>query len=416
MFWARDNQLAPATAQNGVDPWRVWLLLAGRGFGKTRTGVEWLRAQAEAGVTPLHLVGRTAADVRDVLVEGPAGILACSPPWFRPEYKPALRRLVWPNGVTATTFSAEEPDQLRGPQCAAALADELAAWQYVADAWSNLLMGLRLGHQPQVAVMTTPRPLPIIRQLVGDPKNAVTRGSTRDNRENLAASAIEDLERRYAGTRLGRQELDGEILDDVPGALWTRAMLEAALERGRPYSMLRERVRDLFERIAIGVDPSGSPGAERGDAIGIVVVGKLKGVDEAVVLQDATCQERPEVWAGKVAQLYHDWQADIVAAESNYGGDMVRAVLQGASGGRNLPVKLVTASRGKHVRAEPVSRLYEQGRVHHARGFVAMEDEMCFFTPNGFEGDASPNRADALVWALTELMLSPRSEPRIRRL
>lgn len=410
VFWARENQLAPSVAQNGVDDWRVWLLLAGRGFGKTRTGCEWARAMAEAGQGPGAIVGRTAADVRDVLIEGPAGIMAISPPWFRPVYNPSKRRLTWPNGVYALTFSAEEPDQLRGPQHAWALADEFAAWQYLADAWSNLQMGLRLGRHPQLAVMTTPRPLPLIRQLVADKRNAVTRGATKDNRDNLAASAIEDLERRYAGTRLGRQELEGEILDDVPGALWTRDMIEQT----RPTPGIRPPPLEAFERIVVGVDPSGSDG-ERGDFIGIVAAGRLNPQaarewgKEFVVLADMTCQERPEQWARLVIDAYDTARADKIIAEGNYGGDMVRALIQAVR--PNAPVDLVHASRGKHVRAEPVSALYEQKKVMHAEAFTMLEDELCMFTPTGYKGEDSPNRADAAVWALTALAFNAPAEP-----
>lgn len=401
----------------------MWLLLAGRGFGKTRTGVEWAREQAEAGKGPGAIVGRTAADVRDVLIEGPAGLMACSPPWFKPIYEPSKRRITWPNGVYALTFSAEEPDQLRGPQHAWALGDEFAAWARLGDAWSNLQMGLRLGRQPQVALMTTPRPLPIIRQLVAEKGNAITRGGTRDNFDNLAKSAVEDLEKRFKGTRLGRQELDGEILDDVPGALWTRAMLQAAVDRGYPYGNLvgrgkqgkGDRTHDLFSRIVVGVDPSGSDGSERGDFIGIVTAGRLRESGHAVVLRDRTVQARPEEWAKIVVAEYDFWEADSVVAEANFGGDMVRAVVQSAAD-RPIPVKMVTASRGKHVRAEPVSRLYEQERVHHAKALPQLDDELCFFTPNGYMDDTSPNRADAMVWAITDLMLLPTSEPKIRRI
>lgn len=407
-FWGREDQIAPD------GDWRFWLCLAGRGWGKTRTVCEWAREQAEAGRGPGAIVARTAADVRDVLIEGPAGLMAISPNWMRPKYEPSKRRVTWPNGVFAITFSAEEPDQLRGPQHAWAICDELAAWAYLEDAWSNLMMGLRLGTSPRAVIATTPRPIPRLRQLMADPRVHLTRGRTYDNAANLAGDFISDIEKRYGGTRIGRQELEGEVLDDVPGALWTRAMLQEALDRGRPYSGVWERVRDMFARIVIGVDPSGSPGRETGDEIGIVAAGKLKHADEVVVLQDATIRDRPEVWASKVADMAQLWDADCIVAEGNFGGDMVRAVIASAS--VSCGVRLVNASRGKTARAEPVSLLYEQGRVHHARGFPALEDELCFFTPNGYMGDHSPNHADALVWAVTDLLLGARSEPRIRRL
>lgn len=431
-WWARENQLAPAVSQSGGD-WAIWLMLAGRGFGKTRTGCEWLREKARKGVSPLALIGRTAADVRDVLVEGPAGILAISPPWFRPIYEPAKRRLTWPNGVTATTFSAEAPDQMRGPQHAAALADEIAAWQYFDEAWSNLMLGLRLGDAPQVAAMTTPRPLPMIRELLRDPSVAITRGRTLDNAMNLAKRALDYLVQRYAGTRLGRQELDGELLDDLPGALWTRAMLEAANTAFRAWGS--PFAADQFERIVVGVDPSGTKGKERddGDPIGIVAAGKLHGQERFILLEDCTCQERPEEWAARAVAVWRRWGADMIVAEANYGGDMVRAVM--AAHEPNVPVHIVHASKGKAQRAEPISALYEQGKVAHAggvsemrtsggvivpleagnpfadRGFAPLEDELAQFTNAGYKGGASPNRADAAVWALTSLAFGVQPEP-----
>lgn len=423
-FWAREEQIAPDWN------WRRWLLLAGRGFGKTRTLAEWVIEQAQTGAGPGHIVARVKDDIEKVLIKGPAGVLARSPPWFYPKWTKGV--LKWPNGVEALTFSAQEPDQLRGPQCAWAAGDEFAAWEYIEEAYGNLTFGLRLGRRPQLLLATTPRPLRLLRELVKENGKSthVTRGSTFDNKDNLSAEALDDMQKRYAGTRRGRQELDGEILDDVPGALWSRAMLQAAVERGQAYSSLRRidardeharaelrRQLEMFDRIVIAVDPSGSPGAERGDAIGIVVVGKLKHTNEAVVLEDATCQERPEVWCANVATLFNGWDADLVVAEGNYGGDMVRALIARAGAGGNMPVKIVTASRGKHVRAEPISGLYEQGRVHHARPFPMLDDELAQFTANGWpEDEPSPNRADALVWALTELMLAARAEPRIRRL
>lgn len=418
MFWARPEQCAPE------GNWRRWLCLAGRGWGKTRVLAEFAREKAEAGVGPGAIVARTGDDIEKVLIHGPAGIMAMAPPWFRPTYEPSKGKLTWPNGVYALTFSAEEPDQLRGPQHGWAIADELAAWSYLNEAWGNLTFGLRLGARPQVAIATTPRPVPLLREFLQEAKQpggatVVSRGGTRQNIANLSPDAVRDMEKRYAGTRLGRQELDGEILDDIAGALWTRRMLQEAVERGYPWAMLNERGKsreladhNLFDRIVVGVDPSGSDGSERGDFVGIVTVGKLKGIDMAVVLRDRTCQARPEEW-GRIARAEYDhWQADAIVAEKNFGGDMVRFTLQADT---NVRVKLVTASRGKHVRAEPVSGLYEQGKVAHAKPFPQLDDELCFFTPNGYQDDVSPNRADALVWAITDLMLEPQAAPRIRR-
>lgn len=413
-WWARENQLAPQRE------FMVWLLLAGRGYGKTRSGVEWLNDKAREGIGPLAIVARTAADARDVLIEGPSGILSCSPPWFRPVYEPAKRRVTWPNGVRATVFSADSPDQLRGPQHAAALADELAAWKYAQEAWDNLIMGLRLGDNPQVAALTTPRPLKIIRDLLADPRTAITRGSTFENAANLSPDFIKQMRARYEGTRLGRQELYGELLLDLAGALWTIELLEACqAEPGVAFTP------DMFERVAVGVDPSGSSGEDEGDAQGIVVAGKLKeaaakaiGAREPgrhfAVVDDRTGRRRPEEWAKETNDAVEFWGADVIAVEKNYGGDMCRAVIQGHN--PYAPVKLRSTSRGKHVRAEPVSMLYEQKRVTHARGLHYLEDEMRNFTGEGYQGGASPNRADAAIWALDELSGGSHAAPRVRAL
>lgn len=409
-WWARDNQLAPVASQSG-GAWNVWLALAGRGFGKTRMGVEWVREKeaefaARGSVGPIAIVGRTAADVRDVLVTGPAGILACSPPWNRPIYEPAKRRITWKSGVYATCYSAEAPDQLRGPQHEAALCDEFAAWSYIEDAWSNLIFGLRLGENPQAAVLTTPRPVKLLRELLRDPDAAITRGRTLDNAANLAASALQYMLKRYEGTRLGQQELEGKLLDDLPGALWTQAMLTECVIAPDEFF-----TPDMFERVVVALDPSGSDGADAddGDAQGIVVAGKLKGREIAVVLEDATGQRRPEEWAKEAWRAFDDWKADTIVCESNYGGAMVRATLQAhrPSG----PVKLRSTSRGKHVRAEPISMLYEQKRVKHNRGLSRLEDELAQFTGSGYKGGASPNRADAAIWAIDELFGPTAPEP-----
>lgn len=410
VFWARPNQLAPP------GDWSTWLLLAGRGFGKTRCIVEWARAQANGGLGPGAIVARTAADVRDVLIEGPAGLMACSPPNFRPTYEPSKRRVTWPNGVYAITFSAEQPDQLRGPQHAWAICDELAAWQYLEESWSNLQLGLRLGAHPRAVVATTPRPSAALRDLLREPDTVATRGGTYDNAANLPAKALDYFRRRYEGTRLGRQELAGEMLDDLPGALWTRAMIEAARKRGEPWSGLSAPTRELFRRIVVAVDPSGSNGDDEGDDQGIVVAGEIAGVagrPEYVILQDLTGQRSPQEWGRVAVEACQASGADRIVAEANYGGAMVRAVL--AQAGTNAPVKLIHASQGKRQRAEPIAALYEQGRVHHARAFPALEDELCQFTTSGYKGGASPNRADAAVWALTELS-QLHIAPRIRAL
>jgi len=293
----------------------------------------------------------------------------------------------------ATCYNASEPDQLRGPQHHYAWVDELAKFPQAQDLWDQLVFGLRLGQQPQAMVTTTPRPLPIIRRMLADPATHVTRGKTLDNAGNLAPGSVAAMMERYAGTRLGRQELDGEMLDDVPGALWTRAVLDA------------NRVQDLpdMARVVVAIDPSGTDGADEGDDVGIVVAGR--GVDgRGYVIADVTCKLSPDAWARRAITAYHQHQADRIVAERNFGGAMVAAVVRGAD--RSVPFKEVTASRGKAVRAEPISALYEQGRISHMPGLEALEDEMVLMTPGGYMGEGSPNRVDALVWALTEVMLS----------
>jgi phage terminase large subunit-like protein len=395
-FWARPEQLPPDGA------WKTWLILAGRGWGKSRTGAEFVRAMI-CGETPLSagrynrvaIVGETSADARDVMVEGESGLLSVHPADFRPLYEPSKRRLTWPNGAVGTLYNATEPDQLRGPQADLAWADEPAKWQYAQETWDQLQFGLRLGHHPRQVATTTPRPIPMIKRLIADPTTVTTRGRTMDNRANLAASFIEAIHERYAGTRLGRQELEAEILDDVPGALWTREMIE------------RTRIDEApqLSRVVVAIDPSGTSGSDEGDDIGIVVVGR--GMDgRGYVLEDPTCKLSPDAWARVAVTAYHRHQADRIVAERNFGGAMVEAVIRNVD--RSVAYKEVTASRGKAARAEPVSALYEQGRVSHLRraGLEALEDEMMVMTPNGYLGEGSPNRVDALVWAMTEAMLS----------
>jgi phage terminase large subunit-like protein len=387
-FWARPNQLPPA------GDWRTWLVLAGRGFGKTRTGAEWCRGQVECGAcSRLALVAATAADARDVMVEGESGVLAISPPWDRPTYEPSKRRLTWKNGAIATLYSADEPDRLRGPQHDGAWCDELASWRYP-EAWDMLMLGLRLGRDPRVIVTTTPKPVKHLKDLMAAPTTATTGGSTYENVENLAPAFKDAIISRYEGTRLGRQELHAQLLEDVPGALWTRNLLDT----GRV-----TRVPDLT-RIVVGVDPSTTTG---GDEAGIVVAGVgicyCKGNDNGevhgFVLDDRTKQGSPLAWAREAVAAYNIHQADRLVAESNQGGEMVSITIGTILGAP--PVTLVHASRGKHTRAEPVSSKYEQGMVHHVGTFAALEDELCTWVP----GDASPNRLDALVWALSDLML-----------
>lgn len=352
------------------------------------------------GTTPLApgrhgriaIIAETAADARDVLVEGDSGILAVHPPDFRPLYEPSKRRLTWPNGAVATLFNAVEPDQLRGPQHDAALCDELAKWRYARECWDQLQFGMRLGEHPQVVVTTTPRPIPVLKEILAASDTVITRGSTMDNAGNLAQSFMKAIVDRYAGTRLGRQELNAEMLDDVPGALWTRDMLDATRIKDTP---------DL-RRVVVAVDPSGTSGNDGGDDIGIVIAGI--GTDgRGYVLGDWSCNMSPDGWGRRVREAFAYFKADRIVAERNFGGAMVEAVIRAVDS--KLPVTMVTASRGKIARAEPVAALYEQGRISHVGGFAALEDQMCSMTSTGFAGEGSPDRADALVWALSELML-----------
>lgn len=330
------------------------------------------------------------------MVEGESGILACHPKDFRPVYEKTNRKLTWPNGALAYLYNATEPDQLRGPQHDAGWADELAKFRYMQETWDQLQFGMRLGPHPKVIVTTTPRPLPLIKKLVVDPDTFVTRGSTFDNAGNLAKPFLKQIEDRYGGTRLGRQELDGEILGDIPGALWTRSSIDD--------NRLREPPDDL-ERVIVAVDPAASSN-EGSDENGIVVVGFARDKDgyaRGYVLEDASLRGSPEEWARRAAHMYRKWQADRIVAEKNNGGEMVESVIKAVD--RSLPVKLVHASRGKIVRAEPISALYEQGRVHHVGRFDELEDQMCLFSVDNIrnESTGSPDRVDALVWGLSEL-------------
>lgn len=390
-IWARDKQLPPEAA------WRVWLILAGRGFGKTRTGAEWVRMRVETGLAGrIALVGETAADARDVMVEGESGILATCPPWFRPKYEPSKRRLTWPNGAMATCFSADDPDQLRGPQFDAAWADEIAKWRYEA-AWDNLMMGLRLGRDPRCVATTTPRPRGWLSRLMNDKRTLVTRGATHENADNLAPGFLDQILARYAGTRLGRQEIGGEYLEDLPGALWTREMLETA--RAGPGSA-PEMVRKV-----VAIDPAVTS-HEGSDETGIVVAGVTSSGRDGVfwVLEDGSGRYTPDDWARRAINLWRKHSADALVCEVNQGGDMVRSTLRTVD--PNVPIRMVRATKGKRLRAEPVSALYEQGRVRHAGSMPALEDQMAAFTGDAREG--SPDRLDALVWALTDLAFGNR--------
>lgn len=375
-FWARPNQLPPPGR------WKVWLILAGRGFGKSRTGAEQVIAWARTPKRRIALVAETAADARDVMVEGESGILACAPPWCQPKYEPSKRRLTWPNGTLATTYSGDAPEQLRGPQHHYAWCDEVAKWKYAQDSWDNFELGLRLGDHPQAVATTTPRPLPLLRHLLQDPGTVVTRGSTYDNTVNLAASFKERILAKYEGTRLGRQELHAELLEDTPGALWTRTLLENTRVRKAP----------ALKRIVIGLDPGGEAG---------IIVAGVGEDGHGYVLEDLSISGSPATWAGQAITGYYKYKANAIIAETNHGGEMVLTTL--ATQDATVATKKVWASQGKYARAEPVSALYEKGLVHHVGMFATLEDQMCNWVPG--EGMPSPNELDACVWALTELML-----------
>jgi phage terminase large subunit-like protein len=428
LSYARPDQLPPGFARvpgdrgyyDGGEPdWTVWLVLGGRGAGKTRTGAEWVRALVHASpgfVTRaagrIALVAETFADVRDVMVEGVSGLLSIHPRRERPRWEPSRRRLLWPNGAIATAFSAEDPESLRGPQFDAAWLDELAKWRLAQETWDMLQFGLRLGDRPRQIVTTTPRPIPLVKRLVADSRTVVTRATTRANALNLAPTFLDTVIARYVGTRLGRQEIEGEIVEDRADALWSRAALD------------RQRVDDApaLARIVVAVDPPASS-SRRADACGIVAAG-IDRDGTVYVLADATLQAaRPAAWAEAAIALYRRLDADALVVETNQGGEMAEAVLHEVDSG--IPVTPVRATRGKYLRAEPVAHLYEQGRVRHVGALTPLEDEMCDFGATrgpagrggfGLSNGRSPDRLDALVWAVTALALGPKQQPRMRRL
>ncbi len=368
--------------------------MAGRGAGKTRTGAEWVR-DAKNTYGRIALVAETAADARDVMVEGPSGILATSPGWDRPKYEPSKRRLTWDNGAVAITYNATEPDQLRGPQHEAAWCDELAKWRLAQETWDMLMFGLRIGPAPRVVITTTPRPIPLIRNLMRLPGTVTTRGSTFDNRDNLSADFLDELA-AYEGTRLGRQELHAEILEDFEGCLWSME----TLDRYRVTSW--DMVPNMKRRV-VAIDPSGS--SSKGSAQGIVVCGKGEN-GLYYVLADYSVSESPAGWARRAVQAYSDFGCDMIIAEKNFGGAMVSHTIRSVA--PHVPIRMVNASRGKHVRAEPIAALYERGLVRHLGYFRELEEQMQGMTHNGYEGIGSPDRVDSLVWALHELS-APRS-------
>lgn len=394
-FWARENQLAPK------GDWETWLLLAGRGFGKTRAGAEWVRAEIESGRRRrLALIAPTARDARKIMVEGEAGLLAICPPWFRPCFEPSRFCLTWPNGATADLYSAAEPERLRGPTHDGAWADELAAWRYLDETWTNLELTLRSGAEPKRVVTTTPKPRHGLKALIADPKTIVTRGATYDNAANLAPQFLARLERKYRGTRIGRQELLAELLEEAEGALWRRAGIES----------LRVVEAPVLCRIVVAIDPAAG---EQGAETGIVVAG-LGEDAHAYVLADLSGRMSPKAWAERAIDAYRGFAADRVVAEVNQGGEMVAATLRMID--PEVSFKALVASRGKRARAEPIAALYEQGRAHHVGAFPELEDQMVGFAPYGEDrrGQPSPDRLDALVWALSELMVTESGDGLIR--
>ncbi len=408
-FWALPHQLPPE------GDWRTWLILGGRGAGKSRAGSEWVRSQVE-GAGPrdagkcrrIALVAETFDQARDVMIFGESGIMACSPPDRRPVWKASERKLIWPNGAEAQAFSASEPEALRGPQFDGAWLDELAKWKKAQGTWDMLQFALRLGEDPRVCVTTTPRNVGVLKQLMASPSTVVTQAPTEANRANLAEGFLEEVRARYAGTWLGRQELDGVMLADTEGALWTEAMIVGA----------QVDVVPALDRIVVAVDPpvTGHAGS---DECGIVVAGVVtKGPPQtwrAYVLEDATVSAAsPAQWAEAAIAAMERHGADKIVAEVNQGGDLVEAVIRQVD--PLAPVKKVRAARGKSARAEPVAALYEQGRVFHVRGLGALEDQLSQMTMRGWEGRGSPDRLDALVWALHELMIAaqPKWNPTVR--
>ncbi len=391
---ARPEQLEPP----GID-WTYWLAMAGRGWGKTRVGAEWANLNAERwpGSQGI-LIAQTPADYRDVMIEGESGILSCARPDFEPDYYPSKRRVQWPNGSYALCFSAHKPRALRGPQSHWIWGDEFAAWQFPESAWSNAKLGLRLpgpwpGFRPVACLTTTPKNIPAVRKLVKNKRTTISRGSTYDNAANLAQSFIEEIVGDFEGTSLGRQELYGELMEDAEGALWKRAWIEAV--RIGPGQLVPDLVAS-----AVGVDPAASSGPNSAET-GIVVGGRAAN-NHGYILADRSLRGTPEQWGRVAVAAYHEFRCDYIAAEVNNGGDMVVHVIHSIDPG--VPVRKVTATRGKQVRAQPVAARYEQGRVHHVGTFGDLEGQLCTWEPD--VDPRSPDRLDALVWVLTATLLT----------
>jgi phage terminase large subunit-like protein len=411
--WAIEGHQLPPEGD-----WTTWVILGGRGAGKTRAGSEWIRSQVEGAMpadpgrcSRVALVSETIDQAREVMVFGESGILACTPPDRRPEWQATRKRLVWPNGATAQLFSASDPQSLRGPQFDCAWCDEFAKWKKDEQAWDMLQFALRLGDRPRAIVTTTPQPKPLLKALLDTPGTVVTRAPTSANKMHLAKSFLEQVTARYANTRLGRQELEGELVLDLDGALWTWEMLDAA-----------RQPRELtLDRIVVAVDPPVS-GKASSDECGIIVAGvSMQGPRHtwvAEVIADGSIRgASPQGWAQRAIDLFHRHGCDRMVAEVNQGGDMVATVIHGID--PMIPFQAVRAKENKSLRAEPVAALYEQGRVFHRGPFRALEDQMTAMTTQGFAGSGSPDRVDALVWAITHLMIEPpgrTGDPRIRSL
>jgi phage terminase large subunit-like protein len=422
MPWLWDIWANPRHQRAPKGKWTTWVILGGRGAGKTRAGAEWIRSRVE-GSTPLAggearrvaLVGETFEQARGVMVEGDSGLLACSPPDRRPKLIASQHKLVWPNGAEAAIVSATSHEALRGPQFDTAWSDELAKWRHAREAWDMLQFTLRLGRRPRQIVTTTPRDNPVLVEILGQPDTVVSHAPTEANRANLAPGFIERMQGRHGGTWMGRQELEGELIRERQGALWTRAMIDAG----------RMPAPASLSRVVVAVDPPVSTGTGA-DECGIVVAGvQAAGRPQdwqAWVLADLSCQGKsPQGWAEIAAGAYHRFKADRLVVEVNQGGALVEAVMRTVA--PQIAYQAVHARIGKRLRAEPVAALYEQGRVHHAELFPALEDQMCGFVAGGDQGSAgrrgaSPDRLDALVWALTELVLeAPDGDgPRVRLL
>lgn len=388
---ARANQRVPSGT------WRAWLILAGRGFGKTRTGAETLRQWVHSGqARRIALIGDTESEVRDVMIEGESGLLAVHPPESRPTYEPSKRRITWPNGAVATVFSAENYEQLRGPQFDCAWIDELCKFKKADQVWDQLNFALRLGKHPRVILTTTPRPTPLLKELIQGEKKGdvhITRGTTFENIQNLSPSFIHFMRSKYLGTTLGEQELKGKVLEQIEGALWTHALLSNA-------SMRRDDMPD-FVRIVVAVDPAVTSHS-KSDETGIIVAG-MDRQNRGYVLDDLSGKYSPSQWAKVAIEAYHRYQADSIVAEVNQGGDMVETIIRSIED--TISFRGVHATRGKALRAEPVVALYEQGRIYHRKGeqLKKLEQQLLEYSP-GISGK-SPDRLDALVWALTELLL-----------